>query len=84
MNDRRAIAIRQTLAAGLVLLAGLFVIGRCTACMPLTPEDKRAIAHDAVRIEVCQQKGRDCKPDTDGGADCFGVYDACIVDAGLR
>ena len=84
MTDRRSIAIRQTLAAGVALLGVLFVLGKCTACNPLTPADRLAIAHDAVRISVCQQKGRDCKADRDSGVGCFEVYDACIQDAGLR
>ncbi len=83
MNSRRAIAIRQTLAFAGLLLVVLLVVAKCTGCTPLSAADKRAIAHDAVRIEVCKQKGRDCKADSDAG-DCFSVYDKCIVDAGLR
>jgi hypothetical protein len=70
--------------AGVLLLVvkSAFVL---VGCKPLTAADRQALAFDAVRIEVCQQKGRDCKRfDRDAGADCFGVYDDCIIDAGLR
>ncbi len=75
----------QMFALLLALFALLYVMARClTGCSPLTQADRMAIAHDAIRIEVCQQKGRDCKADRDGGVGCFEVYDACITDAGLR
>lgn len=54
-----------------------------TGCqVPLTAEDKKSIAHDGVLIAVCQQKGRDCKRVNPDG--CWGVYDACMADAGFR
>lgn len=68
---------RSTLAA-LATLAALY------GCVSLTEAERLAIAHDAIRIEVCQQKGRDCRTDRDGGPGCWDVYNACIVDAGLR
>lgn len=74
--------LRVFVGAALALLAFLFVLG-LLHCSPLTPADHRAIAHDAVRIAVCQSYGRQCKADTDAG-NCFDVYDACMVDAGLR
>ena len=74
--------LHKFVAVGLALFALLFAIG-ALHCHPLTPDDKRAIAADAIRIALCQQYGRDCKADRDGG-DCFAIYDDCITDAGLR
>jgi hypothetical protein len=59
MNDRRSIAIRQTLATGLVLLAGLFVIGKCTGCKePMTPQEKAVVANETYKAEhlACVEK----------------------------
>lgn len=56
--------------------------GVLAACQVLGPADRAAIAQDAATIEKCQEEGRACK--ADGGADCFGVYDRCMVDGGLR
>lgn len=70
-----------SLAAGIVLGALLALL--LSGCRdPLTPADELEIAADAVAIERCQALGRACK--ADGGADCYGVYDACMRDAGLR
>ena len=63
------------------LLAGDLTVA-VMACNTVTPADQQAIAFDAIRIGVCQEKGRECKR-VDGG-DCWNVYDACISDAGLR
>lgn len=51
-------------------------------CAFLTPADRAEIANDAARIAQCQAEGRACK--ADGGADCWGVYDGCMRDAGLH
>ncbi|HXG69975.1 MAG TPA: hypothetical protein VNJ04_05100 [Gemmatimonadaceae bacterium] len=75
-------SIRDFLGASIVLFAILYAIS-LLHCTPLTPAEHRAIAGDAVMIGVCQSKGRICK-DADSGADCFGIYDDCMVDAGLR
>ncbi len=81
--NRRTLAIRQFVGISLAGFAVLFVVAKCTGCTPpLTSDDKKAIAFDAVRIAVCQSYGRECK--RNGGSDCFGLYDDCILDAGLR
>ncbi len=76
--------LRKCIAYGFALFAALFVIGALHGCVTLSEADKLALAHDAMRIEVCKQKGRDCKADRDGGSGCFEVYDACMQDGGLR
>lgn len=77
--------LAKTLAIGLFLTALLFATGALhCGCATLTEADRLTIAHDAVRIEVCKQKGRDCKADRDGGPGCFDVYSECMQDAGLR
>ncbi len=76
-------AIRRFFATTLAVFAALYVVAYCHGCTPpLTPTEQRAIAADGVLIGVCQFKGRECH--RMGGADCFGVYDDCILDAGLR
>lgn len=60
------------------IFACLEVIG----CAGLSAQDKIEIAQTGVTIAACQQLGRDCK--ADGGTDCFGVYDACMKDGGMR
>ncbi len=61
-NDRRSIAIRQTLAAGAVLVGGLLVLGHCIGC--LTPKQAsdvtdascktvEALAPDATVESIC-------------------------------
>ena len=80
--NRKTIAIRQFVTGSLALLGLLFAIGKCTACSSLTPAEQKSIAADAVRVSVCQSKGRECKR-VDGG-DCFATYDDCIMDSGLR
>lgn len=52
------------------------------ACNTLTPADRADIATAASVIEGCEEAGRMCK--VDGGHDCYGVYDACMRDAGLH
>jgi hypothetical protein len=61
-------------------LFAAFSIG--AACAELTPADRADIATTAAIIERCQEEGRACK--ADGGANCYGVYDACMHDAGLH
>jgi hypothetical protein len=39
MNDRKAIAVRQFVASGLVLFALLFVVGHCSGCGWLPGDD---------------------------------------------
>lgn len=53
------------------------------ACTPLTPQDRAAIAQDAVRIGVCQAEAHACKEEDGGAAKCWGVYDTCLDRAGL-
>lgn len=62
------------------LLSLLLLAAACKD--PLGPEDYADIADDAAKIARCQALGRACK--ADGGTDCFGAYDACMTDAGLR
>jgi len=52
------------------------------ACAFLSASDKALIAKDAATIAQCQSLGHACK--ADGGKGCFGVYDACMRDGGLR
>jgi hypothetical protein len=57
------------------------------ACAALTPTQRIEIANTAAQIEACQEEGRACKTFASGdagGANCYGVYDACMRDAGLR
>jgi hypothetical protein len=56
--------------------------GAVLACQVFGPADRAAVAQDAATIEKCQEEGRACK--ADGGANCYSVYDACMVDGGLR
>ena len=44
--------------------------------------DQAGVESDASKILACQSEGRACK--ADGGADCYGVYNRCMSDAGLR
>ncbi len=76
--------IRETVAIAGMLICTAAVIGQCLAgCSPsLTPDQQKTIAADGVRLAVCQFKGRECK--RTGGTDCFGVYDDCVLDSGLR
>ncbi len=46
--NRRTIAIRQTLAAGVVLLAALFVVGHCSGC--LTPKQAGDATDSACQV----------------------------------
>lgn len=52
------------------------------ACGVLSASDKALIAQDASVIARCQSRGLACK--ADGGAGCYGVYDACMREGGLR
>ncbi len=74
--------LRDTILLALMLVALAALARYVAGCQTLTPADKQAIAIDAVRIAVCQSNGRECRR-TDAGS-CWEVYDACIVDAGLR
>lgn len=56
--------------------------GALFACQVFGPADRAAIAQDAATLEKCQEEGRACK--ADGGVDCYGVYDRCVTDGGLR
>lgn len=87
MNDRKSIAIRQTLATGLVLLAGLFIIGKCTGCKALTPAEQAVVARDGVNISMCATAAHMCKsfdgPDAAPWDRCWDEYVACKVAHGF-
>lgn len=61
-------------------LLGL-VLGGCAA-LGLGPAEQAEIDKTAEQIAKCQSEGYACK--ADGGSNCYGVYDACMRDAGLR
>ena len=88
MNDRRAIAIRQTLAAGVALLGVLFVLGHCSACNALTPAEQAKVAADGVKLSMCASEAHLCKvanKHTDAGvSECWDGYEACMVAHGYR
>ena len=66
-----------------VSILGLRLIVACAACgAGLTPADEAHIAAQAAIIARCQAEGRACK--ADGGTGCFGTYDSCMRDGGLR
>lgn len=52
------------------------------ACATLTPADQTELSNDAAIIAKCEAEGRACK--SDGGMGCYGRYDACMKDGGLR
>lgn len=90
MNDRRHNAIRQTLAAGLVLLAGLFIIGKCTGCKALTPAEQATVAADGVKLSMCATEAHLCKLDAErddagdaGSSSCWDAYVDCKVRHGF-
>lgn len=57
----------------------------CVACKdPLTPAEQQEIGKDAALIAYCEQVGRVYKADGGTGSECYGEYDACMTDAGLR
>ena len=68
---------RKFIALALALFAALYVIAHLHGCSrpALSPQDVATIAR-------CQQVGRDCK--ADGGSECYGRYDACMADGGMR
>lgn len=50
----------------------------------LTPADQTEIVDTASTIAKCEIAGKACQADAgDSGADCYGVYDACMKDGGL-
>lgn len=87
MNDRRSIAIRQTLSAGAVLLVGLFIIGKCTGCHALTPAEQEKVAKDGVNISMCATAAHLCKlhegPDAGPWDKCWDEYVACKTAHGF-
>lgn len=44
--------------------------------------EQAEIDKTASAIAECQARGQSCK--ADGGAGCYGVYDACMREKGLR
>ncbi len=59
----------------LVILAFGALIACACAELGLSPKD-------AFTISSCQDVGRACK--ADGGDDCYGKYDECMKDGGMR
>jgi hypothetical protein len=90
MNDRKAIAIRQTLAVGLALLAALFAFGLCH-CHALTPAEQATVASDGVKLSMCATQAHICKVERhildDAGpgeyGPCWDEYVACKVAHGF-
>ncbi len=65
MTDRRIIAIRQTLAAGVVLLAALFVVGHCSGCAMSLEERYRAKTLQCVDNATTKSESRACRAGVD-------------------
>lgn len=61
------------------VLLSLVALGLVVACAQL---DLAVPAEDSATILNCQDVGRACK--ADGGSDCYGAYDACMRDGGMR
>lgn len=71
------------LAIGVILAAARIFLG-CGGQQTLTPADQESITRDGVEIAVCQAEARRCKADAgDRPSQCWGVYDACMLHAGL-
>jgi hypothetical protein len=64
----------------LAMVLGLAPAAACASS--LTPSDYAEIAGTGADITRCQAMGRACK--ADGGSNCYGAYDDCMRDAGLR
>ncbi len=54
-NDRRSIAIRQTLAAGAVLLVALSVVAHCTGCFEQPAQLAAAAGYEAQQMRCVEQ-----------------------------
>lgn len=65
--------MKRLVFVALALLAGCDLFG---AYM------RGEVPTNAEVIAKCQKIGLDCK--ADGGADCYGKYDDCMIEAGLR
>jgi hypothetical protein len=82
MTPRRV----RALFFALVVLPITALVARVTVgCGQLTPADHATIAADGVRIATCQAMTFECKRTSPSGeeAKCWGVYDRCMVGAGL-
>lgn len=56
MSDRKRIAIRQTLAAGVALLGVLFILGNCTAgCFEHPAQLAAAAGYEAQQMRCIEQ-----------------------------
>jgi hypothetical protein len=62
-----------------VLAAGAALAG---ACALFTPADRDSLISTSAQIAHCQEIGRACQ--ADGGANCYGKYDDCMREAGMR
>lgn len=70
----------------LALAVGIAPLGAVAACAALGPADQAAAADTASEIANCQAVEMHCLADAgpDAGAHCYGLYDACMRDGGLR
>lgn len=74
------------LALALAVMLVALPILSLNGCALFAQSDQQAITDDAAKIAACQSAGLACQnsaPDS-GQHDCFGVYDRCMQDAGLR
>ncbi len=85
MNDRKAIALRQTIATALAVFALAFIVGHCVGCRTLTPAEQAQVTSDGVKLSMCGAKAHLCKLATGdaGFGPCWDEFDACLVTHGF-
>ena len=73
----------HVLNIAIVLFSTVSVYCLAVACSPGTV-DRPAIAADGVVIALCQAEVRLCRDGDGGKAECWKVYDSCMISHGLK